>query len=61
MVDVRFVRKMQRFIPLEEMRQHATGALSGMSLLNRPRLSVQQVSQQHADFIFSLEKLEEAA
>ena len=55
MVDIRLVRKLQRYVPLEELRGHAEGALQGMLLLSRPRLSVQPVSAEHWGFIMGLE------
>ena len=41
MVDVEFVRRFRRFIPLDELR--AMPQLAGMTLLRRSRLSVQPV------------------
>ena len=38
-VDIRFVRRLKRFVPLDELRTHP--ALSGMVLLNKSRLSIQ--------------------
>ncbi|KAG1655314.1 hypothetical protein FOA52_006613 [Chlamydomonas sp. UWO 241] len=55
MVDVRFERALSRYVSLEEMKAHRDGALSGLLLLSRPRLSVQPVSDEHAAFILGLE------
>lgn len=52
---MRLVRKLERQITLEELKGHKEGALSGMALFNRPRLSVQPVGKQHWDFILGLE------
>lgn len=53
-VDVRFIRRLKRFISLSELRGEA--ALSGMALLNRSRLSVQPVSVAEWDHILSMEE-----
>lgn len=50
------VRKLQRIIPLQELKQHGTGGLEGMVLLSRGRLSVQPVTKQQWDFIMELEQ-----
>mmetsp|Transcript_23408 Transcript_23408/g.44598 ORF Transcript_23408/g.44598 Transcript_23408/m.44598 type:complete len:126 (-) Transcript_23408:53-430(-) len=56
MVDVRFVRKLQAFVSLEELRheKHAQ-ELKDMILLRRSRLSVQPVSDSEWDYILQLE------
>ncbi|KAJ1973050.1 hypothetical protein H4R35_004330 [Dimargaris xerosporica] len=54
MVDVRLVEKFSALIPLKELQQHKTGALCGMALLNRGRLSVQSVSPNEFAFIKKL-------
>lgn len=54
-MDVQFERLLQRQLSLEELKSHKEGALAGMLLFNRPRLSVQPVSQEHVDFILALE------
>ncbi|WAR03497.1 THYN1-like protein [Mya arenaria] len=61
MVDVKFRRMTQRYIPLAELKalhgQHkqSGGALRDLSLFTRARLSVQPISQEEWDFILSLE------
>ncbi|KAJ1983052.1 hypothetical protein H4R34_001508 [Dimargaris verticillata] len=54
MVDVRLVEKFSAIISLKELQQHKTGALGGMVLLNRGRLSVQSVSPNEFAFIKEL-------
>ena len=55
-VDVRLVRKMKRLIPLEELKEHATGALRDLLVLRRGnRLSVTPVSNESWRFILDLE------
>eukprot|EP00775_Hariotina_reticulata_P010827 gene10827-10984_t len=54
-VDFQLVRKLDRQITLEELKSHKEGTLAGMALFNRPRLSVQPVSQQHWETILALE------
>ena len=54
LVDVEFVRKLERTISLSELRNH--DALADMVLLRRGnRLSVMPVSQSHWDYILDLE------
>lgn len=54
MVDVRFVRKFRRTIPLAELRAHPE--LQGLTLLRKGnRLSVMPVSPAHWQFLLSLE------
>jgi len=54
MVDVRFVRKLKRVIPLSELKTHH--ALSELPLLRRGnRLSIIPVSNEHWDYILALE------
>jgi predicted RNA-binding protein with PUA-like domain len=56
MVDVRLERKLQRTITLAELREHASGALKGLALLQRGnRLSITPVSDEHWRFILDLE------
>lgn len=56
MVDVRFERKLKRTITLTELREHASGALRGLALLQRGnRLSITPVSDAHWRFILDLE------
>ena len=55
-VDVKFVRKFQRIITLDELRQHAAKALKDFVLLRRGnRLSVMPVSQKDWEFVLALE------
>jgi predicted RNA-binding protein with PUA-like domain len=54
MVDVRYVRKLKRVITLTELKTHPE--LEGLPLLRRGnRLSAMPLTQQHWDFILSLE------
>jgi len=54
MVDVRFVRKLQRVITLRELKLHDT--LSSLPLLRRGnRLSIMPVSHEQWDYIVALE------
>lgn len=54
MVDVKFVRKFNRIISLEELKTHPQ--LEGMKLLQRGnRLSITPVSKEHWEFINRLE------
>jgi len=52
------VRKLRRCITLEELKAHADGALAGMPLLTRGRLSVQPVTAEQWAFILGLEDAE---
>lgn len=53
MVDVGFVEKFPRFLPLPELREEP--ALDGMELLRKgSRLSVQPVSEEHFEHVLSL-------
>jgi len=55
MVDMKFVRKLDRLIPLDEIKQHAD-RLEDLALVRRGnRLSVMPVSKEHFDLILSLE------
>ena len=55
MVDVKLVRKFERVITLEELRQHATGKLKDMIVLKRGnRLSITPVTKSEWSFIESL-------
>jgi predicted RNA-binding protein with PUA-like domain len=54
MVDVRFVRKLKHTITLSGLKQHSE--LADLPLVKRGnRLSVMQISQQHWDYILTLE------
>ncbi|KAI8926691.1 PUA-like domain-containing protein [Entophlyctis helioformis] len=62
MVDVEFVRKLDRLVPLKELQSlKSQPALSGMALLTRGRLSVQPVSAAAYEFIVELSKTSPAA
>jgi predicted RNA-binding protein with PUA-like domain len=52
-VDVKFVRKLNRLIPLKELQSYKE--LSDMVLIRRGRLSVQPVTKGEYDFILSAE------
>jgi predicted RNA-binding protein with PUA-like domain len=55
-VDLRLKRRMRAFISLEQLREHADGALDGLWLLRRGnRLSITPVDAAHWKFILSLE------
>ena len=56
MVDIELERKLDRLIPLAELRAFASDRLDGMLLLRRGnRLSITPVSEDHWNFILSLE------
>jgi len=57
MVDVEFVEKLPRLVPLPELREYPE--LSDMVLLNRSRLSVQPVTK--AEYEFILDRAREPA
>ncbi|XP_006821718.1 thymocyte nuclear protein 1-like [Saccoglossus kowalevskii] len=65
MVDVQFVRKTKRFIPLSELKdmymkhKQIDGPLSNVALFTRARLSVQPLTSEEFDFILSLEEAAE--
>jgi len=55
-VDVKLVRKLDRIITLDELRQHAAKSLEDFVLLRRGnRLSVMPVSKKDWDFVLTLE------
>ena len=55
MVDMKFVRRLKRMIPLQEIKQHSD-TLDGFALIRRGnRLSIMPVSKEHWDFLLSLE------
>ncbi|HEV7631592.1 MAG TPA: EVE domain-containing protein [Steroidobacteraceae bacterium] len=55
-VDLRLKRRMRAFISLEQLREHADGALDGLWLLRRGnRLSITPLDAAHWKFILSLE------
>ncbi len=53
-MDVKFVEKFPRFVPLSLLKTLKETTLKGMTLLHRGQLSVQPVSKEHFDFIVSL-------
>lgn len=55
MVEVEFIRRMERYIPLDELKQYKSSELQNMSLLKTSRLSVSHVSKDEFDFIIELE------
>ncbi|KAE8591970.1 hypothetical protein XENTR_v10018616 [Xenopus tropicalis] len=61
MVDVQFVRKLKRYIPLAELKKlhlndkSSGGPLRNIALFTRARLSVQPLTQEEFDFILKLE------
>ena len=61
MVDVKYVRPLGRYIPLDELKrihlEHKArgGPLGSLALFTRARLSVQPLTQEEWDFILSLE------
>ena len=56
MVDIQYERKLNRLIPLSELRLYADDKLDGLALLRRGnRLSIVPVSKKHWNFILELE------
>jgi|SRR5271155_5429589 len=55
MVDVKFVRRLKRLIPLKELQEYKEAELKGMTVVGKGRLSVQPVRQHEWDFILTLE------
>ena len=59
MVDVKYVRKLKRFIPLKELQEYKESELKDMTVVGKGRLSVQPVQARDWEFILTLEdKLE---
>ena len=64
MVDVKYVRKTKRYIPLDELKKihlehkKTGGALVNLSLFTKARLSVMPISKEEWDFILGLETTE---
>ncbi len=56
MVDIGFIERFPRLVPLDELREQPE--LAGMPLLNRSRLSVQPVSPAEFDLIVDLARRE---
>jgi predicted RNA-binding protein with PUA-like domain len=54
MVDVQYVKHLERYLTLDELREHADGSLSGMLLFSRFRLSVMPVMAEHWHAILAL-------
>ncbi|GAB4813787.1 hypothetical protein N2152v2_000833 [Parachlorella kessleri] len=61
MVDCKLVRKLQRPVTLEELKQHKEGALAGMHLFKYGRLSVQAVQPAEWEFVLRLEQSPEGS
>ena len=61
MVDVKYVRPIERYIPLDELKkihlEHKAsgGPLAGLSLFTKARLSVMPLSLEEWDFIINME------
>jgi len=55
MVEVKFVRRLKRLIPLKELQEYKEAELKGMTVVGKGRLSVQPVRQHEWDFILRLE------
>lgn len=54
MVDIEFVEKFPRFVPLEELK--STSALEGMLVTTKSRLSVQPVDETHFEIVRQMAK-----
>lgn len=59
MVDVRFVRRLNRIIPLKELQEYKEGELKDMVVVGKTRLSVQPVRENEWKFILTLEDQEQ--
>jgi len=55
MVDVKFVRRLKRLIPLKELQEYKEAELKDMVVVGKGRLSVQPVRQEEWEFILTLE------
>jgi predicted RNA-binding protein with PUA-like domain len=55
MVDVKFVQKLKRIIPLKELQEYKETELKDMVVVGKGRLSVQPVREREWDFILTLE------
>jgi predicted RNA-binding protein with PUA-like domain len=55
MVDVKFIRKLKRLVPLKELQEYKEAELKDMVVVGKGRLSVQPVRQKEWDFILTLE------
>ena len=64
MVDVKYIRPTQRYIPLDELKrlhlEHkgTGGPLANLALFTKARLSVMPISEEEWNFILQLEKEE---
>jgi len=58
MVDVKFVRRLKRLIPLKELQEYKESDLKNMVVVGKGRLSVQPVRKSEWDFILTLEDKE---
>ena len=64
MVDVKYVRKTKRYIPLEELKRlhlehkKSGGPLRDLALFTKARLSVMPIAKEEWDFILTLEDSE---
>lgn len=56
MVDVKFERRLDRFLSLKELQLYKHSELKNMVLLHRGRLSIQPVDKSSFEFIEKLEK-----
>ncbi len=55
LVDIKFVRKLKRLIPLDEIKQHAD-SLDGLVLIRKgSRLSIMPVDKPHWNYLLKLE------
>jgi predicted RNA-binding protein with PUA-like domain len=55
MVDVKFVRRLGRLIPLKELQEYKETELKDMVVVGKTRLSVQPVRENEWEFILTLE------
>jgi predicted RNA-binding protein with PUA-like domain len=55
MVEVKFIRKLKRLIPLKELQQYKESELKDMTVVKTGRLSVQPVGEKEWEFILALE------
>jgi predicted RNA-binding protein with PUA-like domain len=55
MVEVKFVRKLKRLIPLKELQEYKEAELKDMTVVGKGRLSVQPVREKEWEFILALE------
>jgi predicted RNA-binding protein with PUA-like domain len=60
MVDVKFVRRLKRLIPLKELQEYKDSNLKDMVVVGKGRLSVQPVRKSEWDFVLTLEEKETA-